>query len=111
MAPGNLKQLITVFYNFLLIFILCTGCASKLENKSDDTNILKSADTEWENMFDGKSLDNWEITQFGPQGPVYVSEGSVVLGMGDGCTGITWQKNFPEMNYEVKLEAKKISGN
>jgi hypothetical protein len=31
--------------------------------------------------------------------------------MGDGCSGITWKGDFPKMNYEVKLEAKKVSGN
>ncbi|MBE3084634.1 MAG: hypothetical protein IMZ64_00270, partial [Bacteroidetes bacterium] len=39
-------------------------------------------------LFDGKSLQGWEITNFGPQGPVYVSGGEIILGMGDGCTGI-----------------------
>jgi hypothetical protein len=23
--------------------------------------------------------------------------------MGDGCTGITWKRDFPEINYEVEL--------
>ena len=31
--------------------------------------------------------------------------------MGDGCTGITWKNRFPEINYKVSLEAKRISGN
>jgi hypothetical protein len=31
--------------------------------------------------------------------------------MGDGCTGITWTKDFPSVNYEVSLEAKRVSGN
>jgi hypothetical protein len=31
--------------------------------------------------------------------------------MGDGCTGITWPGNFPVKDYEVSLDAKKISGN
>jgi len=48
---------------------------------------------------------------FGPQGPVNVSEGRIILGMGDGCTGVTWEKDFPRINYEVSLEAMKITGN
>ena len=31
--------------------------------------------------------------------------------MGDGCTGVTWKGEFPSVNYEVSLEAKKIEGN
>jgi hypothetical protein len=62
-------------------------------------------------IFDGRTLDGWEITNFGPQGPVYVSGNEIILGMGDGCTGITWKKSFPLMNYKVTLEAKKVAGN
>ena len=57
------------------------------------------------------TLEGWEITNFGPQGPVYVSGGNVILGMGEGCTGITYKNKFPEINYQVTLEAKKIAGN
>ena len=62
-------------------------------------------------LFDGKSLDGWEITNFGPQGPVYVTGNEIILGMGDGCTGITWKKAFPRTGYEVTLEAKRVAGN
>lgn len=62
-------------------------------------------------LFTGKDLEGWEITQFGTQGPVTVSEGKIVLGMGDGCTGITFKGAFPEVNYEVTLDARKTSGN
>jgi hypothetical protein len=61
-------------------------------------------------LFNGTNLEGWEITTFGPQGAVYVSGGSIILGMGDGCTGITWKKEFPSDNYEVTLEAKRIQG-
>lgn len=45
------------------------------------------------------------------QGPVYVSSGNMILGIGDGCTGITWKKDFPVINYEVTLEAMRMAGN
>lgn len=62
-------------------------------------------------IFDGKTLSGWEVTNFGPQGPVSVSGGNIILGIGDGCTGITWLKSFPEINYEVTLEAMRVTGN
>jgi hypothetical protein len=62
-------------------------------------------------IFDGTSLTGWEVTNFGPQGPVYVSDGEIILGMGEGCTGITWKGNFPSVNYEVSLDAKRVEGN
>ncbi|HBH82865.1 MAG: hypothetical protein A2X05_16695 [Bacteroidetes bacterium GWE2_41_25] len=62
-------------------------------------------------IFNGRSLDGWEITNFGPQGPVSVSGGEIILGMGDGCTGITYTRNIPTINYEVSLEARRKEGN
>lgn len=62
-------------------------------------------------IFNGKDLEGWEITNFGPQGPVYVSGDQVILSMGDGCTGITYIRPFPEVDYKVTLEAKRVSGN
>ncbi len=62
-------------------------------------------------LFNGNNLDGWEITNFGPQGPVYVSGGEIILVMGDGCTGITWKNEFPKINYKVTLEAKRVAGN
>lgn len=61
-------------------------------------------------LFDGETLANWESANFGPQGPVYISEGAIVLRMGDGPTGITWTGSFPKENYEVTLEAKRVMG-
>ncbi len=62
-------------------------------------------------IFDGKSLEGWEVTNFGPQGPVQVSGGEIILGMGEGCTGITRIGNFPSVNYRVSLDAKRVQGN
>ena len=61
-------------------------------------------------LFDGKTLDGWEITSFGTEGPVSVSDGYIVLAFGDGCTGVTWTNDFPRSNYEVTLEAMRVSG-
>lgn len=40
-----------------------------------------------------------------------VTEGKIVINMGDGGSGITWKNDFPKVNYEVNLEAQKTSGN
>jgi len=61
-------------------------------------------------LFDGKSLNGWEKSDFGTQGPVYVSDGVIILGMGEGCTGIRWEGDFPRVNYEVSLEAMRVEG-
>jgi hypothetical protein len=101
--------LISVFIT-LIIFLLsdCKGGGHKGNSLPQvKNNILQDSCS----MFNGSTLDGWEITNFGPQGPVYVSGGEIILGIGDGCTGITWKKKFPEINYKVTLEAKRVNGN
>jgi len=97
----------------LLIIILALsvpfGCSGRHKGGKAVNDESMSKDSSY--LFDGKTLSGWEITNFGPQGPVYVSEDQIILGMGDGCTGITWKKDFPETDYEVTLEARKVEGN
>ena len=91
----------------LLSLINCKG--GQKEQKKRQSEIIETPDSSL--IFDGKSLQGWEITNFGPQGPVYVSGGEIILGMGDGCTGITWKGDFPISNYEVTLDAMRVNGN
>ena len=95
----------------VFLFVLASvGCRSgQKDQKTGQIELSEIKDSTY--LFDGKSLDGWDITNFGPQGPVYVSGGNIILGMGDGCTGITWKNSFPEINYKVTLEAKKVDGN
>jgi hypothetical protein len=65
----------------------------------------------WRPLFNGHDLEGWEITNFGPQGPVVVRDSSIILNFGDGATGITWKKDFPVINYEISLRAMRIDGN
>lgn len=101
-----------LFFIFILISLpLIIGCRGGEHNRTnvDKVNVAGLNDNSL--LFNGKTLDGWEITNFGPQGPVYVSGENVILGMGDGCTGITYRNKFPEINYQVTLEAKKVAGN
>ena len=94
----------------VILFINCSGNKTQPE-KPTIPKVQELEKIEGTYLFDGKTLTGWEITQFGPQGPVLVSEGKIILNYGDGCTGITWTKEFPKVNYEVSLEAMKTSGN
>lgn len=94
----------------LLMILLLTCCKQGQKvNKALPAAAVPLTDST--SLFDGKSLSGWEITNFGPQGPVSVSDGEIVLGMGEGCTGITWKRKFPVVNYEVSLEARRLEGN
>jgi hypothetical protein len=65
----------------------------------------------WRPLFNGHTLEGWEITNFGPQGPVTVRDSAIILNFGDGATGVTYTGNFLQINYEISLEAMRIDGN
>lgn len=95
---------------FLCCLIACrNGSRIKTASDPEKETITSLKDSTY--LFNGVTLDSWEITNFGPQGPVTVSGGQIVLGMGEGCTGITYKKEFPGLDYKVTLDAKKVAGN
>jgi len=61
-------------------------------------------------LFDGKTLGNWKITDFGGQGDVYVKDGAIYLETGNDMTGVTWDGPVVQTNYEITLEAMRVSG-
>jgi hypothetical protein len=67
---------------------------------------------DWKKLFDGKSLAGWKETDFFGAGKVAVKEGAIVMEKGKQMTGITYaRKDFPTIDYEVTLEARKVAGN
>jgi hypothetical protein len=75
--------------------------AEKKEEPANDGELL----------FDGKTLDGWKESEFAGQGQVDVSEGRILLGVGQDMTGITWDgAELPKANYEIELEAMRVDG-
>jgi hypothetical protein len=103
----NINRIIASIF-LLAVFITGYNCRSK-EKLTKNADVFHPRDSGY--LFDGNSLKGWKITDFGTQGDVYVSGDKIVLGMGDGCTGITWNENFPASDYEVTLEAMRVDGN
>jgi hypothetical protein len=64
----------------------------------------------WEAMFNGKNLAGWRETAFAGRAEVQCQSGMVVLNMGDPFTGINWTNSFPKTNYEVALDAMRVTG-
>ena len=79
--------------------------------KEGATNSLPPLEGEgWQPMFDGKTLKGWRETEFAGRGEVQYKPGVVVLKMGDPFTGINWSNDFPKINYEIALDAMRVSG-
>ncbi|MCA8995455.1 MAG: DUF1080 domain-containing protein [Planctomycetaceae bacterium] len=63
-------------------------------------------------LFDGKSLKNWEVIDFGGQGDVRVEEGVLIVDRGEPLTGIVYKgPELPKVNYELSLESQRRDGN
>ncbi|MDF1826245.1 MAG: DUF1080 domain-containing protein [Verrucomicrobiales bacterium] len=64
------------------------------------------------NLLNGKDLGEWEITQFGGEGDVFIDEEkNLELGFGAVMTGVTWKGEVPALsNYEISFEAMKLDG-
>ncbi len=60
-------------------------------------------------LFDGKSLDGWAVTPFAGRGEVRIEKGLLVLDQGY-MTGVHWTNDLPKRNYEIALEARRVSG-
>jgi hypothetical protein len=64
----------------------------------------------WKDLFDGRSLAGWQITKFGGEGEVYVEDGRLVLDFGSPLTGVTYERELPTVDYEVRLQAMRVEG-
>lgn len=100
------KIVLHIFFTALVF--MGFSCRSGVK-PPDKAEVFHSRDSGY--LFDGNSLNGWKISDFGTQGDVYVSGDKIILGMGDGCTGITWTGEFPVSYYEITLEAKRVEGN
>ena len=63
-------------------------------------------------LFNGKDLAGWKVLTedyFDKHGKVYVKDGAIHLDEGDAQTGIVWTRDFPKSNYEVTLEAMRVT--
>ena len=67
----------------------------------------------WVSLFDGKSLEGWKSTNFGGEGEVAAEKGMLVIDMGSPLSGVTIKdaKKLLKTNYEISLEANRLTGN
>jgi hypothetical protein len=63
-------------------------------------------------LFDGKSLDNWQMVDIGGSGEVLLEGDAMLIKMGDSVSGAIYKKaaELPVTNYEITLEARRTQG-
>lgn len=63
-------------------------------------------------LFNGKSLDDWEMVDVGGSGQVELEGGLMLINQGENISGAVYKKAaaLPMINYEITLEAKRMQG-
>lgn len=88
-----------------------TQNAVKAEQANDSEPKDKHPVNEWQELFDGKTLEGWKKTNFGGEGEVIVEDGVIKMATGATLTGITSKrKDLPKIDYEVEFEARRTAG-
>ncbi|MEJ5238466.1 3-keto-disaccharide hydrolase [Limisphaera sp. VF-2] len=64
----------------------------------------------WRALFDGRSLEGWLEIPYAGRGELELRNGLLVMGMGSPFTGIRYTNAFPKMNYEIAVEAMRVTG-
>ena len=64
----------------------------------------------WRDLFDGRSLTGWQVTDFKQGGSVEVRDALLVFFMGDNFVGVNCTNELPKSNYEITLEAMRVAG-
>lgn len=80
------------------------------QKKPAEKNPAEKAEVKWQSLFDGKTLKGWKNSEFGGGGEILVENGQIRISFGEGCNGVTYQKEFPKIDYEVQLEAQRVEG-
>lgn len=84
-----------------------TQAQSTQEQSTQDSEFKET-----QSLFDGQTLDQWELTEFGGEGDVTVEDGCIFMNAGDPMTAINLPESFPlpTTNYELAFEAMKVEG-
>lgn len=114
---------LTLFFltgSFLIGIFLSSGCGptTPVENAAaqpteETVEALSVAEKAPETvpLFDGETLDGWEIANFGGEGEIVAKEGVLTINAGYPISGITSTRtDLPKTNYEILLEARKTQG-
>ncbi len=79
--------------------------------EKDASTPVKEDGKGWMPLLEKSSMEGWEKTNFGGEGKVdFNDQGELVFEVGEPMTGITYKKDFPKENFEIRWEANRLSG-
>lgn len=88
---------------FLVLSCFCCSATSSAGEPRQD-------DKKWTPLFDGKTLDGWEVPKLEGDKKAEIEDGCMILGRDGLATGVKYVKPFPKSNYEIEYEAKRVKG-
>ena len=101
----------------LFSVFLFSGCSSEspkdVNQAASDLIDINNTNINKVNMFDGKSLGQWQISDFYKPGKVYIKDGTIYIEKSANAgfmQGINWTGPLVKMNYEITLEAMRVDG-
>ena len=105
----------------LALLALLPGCQEPPRQREPSiASTAAATEVAWRPLFDGTSLTGWTPSDYVSAGEPRVENGEIVLPVGEFLTGITWSGSlaeeevaagqFARNDYEIELEAKRVSG-
>ena len=88
----------------------CICLASWLSGCQITTTGKNGYNGNWAPLFDGTSLAGWKQSDFLNPGVAYARDRKLIIPTGEVLSGITWARDFPKMDYEIRLEAMRADG-
>lgn len=110
LRPYTRRNMLLIMLLFFAVFIIGACHQDSPGETAIKPKVEQPAPPAEMSLFDGKTLGHWKITDFGGQGKVYIKDGIIYLEQGNDMTGITWAGPLVRMNYEITLEAMRVSG-
>jgi hypothetical protein len=104
-----MKSILSFLTLALVLSPFCFAQDKPSSGESKDAGT--KAEKKWTPLLSSDTLDGFEITNFGGEGEIDIKDGVLKLGMGDPLTGVTSKKkDFPTENYEMRWQARRVTG-
>lgn len=99
------------FFTLTALLAFCAALVTAADQPAKPAAAAAEAPKEFV-LFNGKSLDDWEMVDVGGSGEVEMEGGVMIINQGENVSGAVYKKaaTLPTTNYEITLEAKRLQG-